>query len=412
MESVDLKEQIHYKIIQNIKSIEEWFLEESLCSHTPFYSSFDMRDGGYKITNVDANLFPAGFNNICEIDREEAPDRVSRYIRDCYKIDKGSVALLTEMHTKNSYYWENVIQIKQLIQEAGFEVWLCVPEKIPEPLLVESVSGEKLKVHSWWGLKDQGVQFDVVLNNNDFSSKYEQWEKDSETSGLQVNPPWKLGWRWRRKGDYFKHFNQLVEVFAQMIDVDPWRFTVRTKTFDNFSITDPKSCHDLAQVVQEQVDCLSQDYQRRSIECKPTVFVKNNSGTYGMGVVAVESGEDFLGLNNKIRKKLKGSKGGGNITEVIVQEGVPSSLRSDLSVAEPVLYLVGGDLVGGFLRTHQNKGATDNLNSPGAVFKRLCVSDIEVNVEGALLENVYGWIARIGVLALAKEIEAKGIKLF
>ena len=39
-----------------------------------FYCSVDLRDSGDKIAPVDCNLFPAGFNNICEIDLGCAPD--------------------------------------------------------------------------------------------------------------------------------------------------------------------------------------------------------------------------------------------------------------------------------------------------------------------------------------------------
>jgi glutamate--cysteine ligase len=65
------------------------------------------------------------------------------------------------------------------------------------------------------------------------------------------------------------------------------------------------------------------------------------------------------------------------------------------------------------LRAHAEKDETESLNSPGAVYKRMCVSDLKVDVEGAPMENVYGWIAKLGVLAIGYEanemkVEFKG----
>jgi glutamate--cysteine ligase len=65
--------------------------------------------------------------------------------------------------------------------------------------------------------------------------------------------------------------------------------------------------------------------------------------------------------------------------------------------------MVGSQLAGGFLRTHSQKGPSESLNSPGAVYKRLCVADLNINVEGCPMENVYGWMARLAALAAARE---------
>ena len=54
---------------------------------------------------------------------------------------------------------------------------------------------------------------------------------------------------------------------------------------------------------------------------------------------------------------------------------------------------------------HQKKGVRENLNSPGSVFKQLCMSDLKIQIEGKNEENVYGWVARISLLALALEIK-------
>jgi glutamate--cysteine ligase len=127
-------------------------------------------------------------------------------------------------------------------------------------------------------------------------------------------------------------------------------------------------------------------------------------------VIRVSSGKEVLEWNYKAKKKMKAAKGGRDVEEVIIQEGIPSIVQSDGASAEPVIYMIGCQLAGGFLRTHSEKSGTESLNSPGAVYKRLCVSDLNVSLAGSPLENVYGWSAKLGLLAIALEAKEMGVQ--
>jgi glutamate--cysteine ligase len=86
----------------------------------------------------------------------------------------------------------------------------------------------------------------------------------------------------------------------------------------------------------------------------------------------------------------------------------------DRLAAEPVIYLVGGELIGGFLRTNQEKGDEENLNSAGMAFRKLCMTDLKMLDEDpdevskaahdSVLELVYGSIAQISALAAGREL--------
>jgi glutamate--cysteine ligase len=225
-----------------------------------------------------------------------------------------------------------------------------------------------------------------------------------------MNPPRQLGWYQRKKSTYFKHYNELATEFAKLIEVDPWLFTVETELFENFDLSDDASRKALAVRVEAMLARSRASYEQRGIKDEPFVFVKNNSGTYGLAVMRVQSAEDVMALNNKSRKKMKAAKGGREVEEVIIQEGVPSIVTAEGFTAEPTVYLLGCQLAGAFLRSHGEKGPTESLNSPGAVYKRLCVSDLKVSVEGHPLENVYGWVAKLGLLAIGKETAEMGVK--
>ena len=74
------KDELHRAIVAKLPQIRDWFQSERVQVDLPFYSSYDIRDSGYKVVNVDANIYPAGFNNICATDRESAPPLVRYYI--------------------------------------------------------------------------------------------------------------------------------------------------------------------------------------------------------------------------------------------------------------------------------------------------------------------------------------------
>jgi glutamate--cysteine ligase len=243
---------------------------------------------------------------------------------------------------------------------------------------------------------------DLIVSNNDFSDPKNEW---ASTLSLPMNPPRGLGWYQRRKDLFFKFYNQLTEEFAEIIKIDPFFLKVKTELFSPFDINDDQMINDAAEKIESMITNLQIDYIKHDIPTKPFIFVKNNSGTYGLGVIKVESGEEFKRLNYKSRKKMKAAKGGKEVQEVIIQEGIPSIVRADGATAEPVIYMIGCHLAGGFLRTHSEKSEKESLNSPGAIYKRLCVSDLDIDATACPNENVYGWTAKLALLAIGMEAD-------
>lgn len=406
-----MNSQIHRAILQNMDSLCDWFESKSKEAPVPFYSSYDIRDSSFKVTNVDANIYPAGFNNICPTDKEHSPELVQKYFSQHYP-GARKILLITEDHLKNMYYWENVNAICELLTTANFEVRVGMPGLTEqEQMEFETYLGNKVLAHR---VKNQDgmltvSQFvpDVVISNNDFTKTYEAW---TDLSKVFMTPPMELGWYQRQKSIYFDCYNAVAKEFADLLKMDPWFFQVRTELFSEFDVSSEQSRQKLANIVDQMLVQLQNDYQQRKINEKPYLFVKNNSGTYGLGVIRVESGQDVLKWSYDSRKKMKAQKGGGRFDEVIVQEGVPTVMKSDAATAEPTIYMIGDSLAGGFLRTHEQKDEKDSLNSPGAVYKKLCLSDLKIKAEGCPLENVYGWVGKIGLLAIGRETQKMNIK--
>ncbi|MCB0341175.1 MAG: glutamate--cysteine ligase [Pseudobdellovibrionaceae bacterium] len=401
---------IHKSIVAHRQQVSDWFREKKKGLAIPFYASFDIRDSGYKVAPVDANIFPAGFNNICQIDKDSSVEHAKQYFHDHYPSCGKRLLLLAEEHTKNPFYWENIRALRNLLTEAGFTVFMSWPKDFENAVEVESISGHNLTI-SPHEIRDgilfvEGEPIDLVINNNDFSVPYAEWVERVKTP---INPPTALGWHRRRKDEFFDQYNLLAKEFAEIIDVDPWLLSVETQVFSDFDINSESSRETLANRVDQMIVDLEVVYKKHDISQKPYVFVKNSAGTYGLAVIHTLSGDDVRNWTYKARKKMKAAKGGGGVDQLIIQEGIPTAVRADDQSAEPAIYTLGCRLAGGFLRSHSEKGPGESLNSPGAVYKRLCVSDLNINIEGHPMENVYGWVAKLGVLAIGYEAKKAGV---
>lgn len=421
------KKLLAERILKNQKRISEWYLEQAKKAPPPFYCSVDLRDSGDKIVPVDSNLYPAGFNNICPEDMRTAPSVLKAHI-DAYSssIDRtqpSKVLIVPESHTTNLYYLENLYYLRQIFLNAGYEAeigWYGpVPEGAALPLLLRSQSGKEFYANP---LEVEGDQIqvqtvagkfvpDLVLLNNDFSSGY---PKIFDGIKQPVIPSHTLGWHSRKKSEHFIHYNDLAGELASILEVDPWLLQIETEEVSPVNFDEEEGIEKVALAVDRIITKTQQHYDQYKIARKPFVFVKNNSGTYGMGIMVVHSGEDLRTMNRRTKHKMSVGKNKMPIHSMAVQEGVPTATLVDRLAAEPVIYVLGCELIGGFLRTNTEKGDEDNLNSQGMVFKKLCMSDLrelesdpdEEIKKKPILEIVYGAIARVSALATGREFAA------
>lgn len=408
-----MKHSLHDKIVAKHLELQKWYSDRVIPKYIPFYSSFDIRDSGHKIAPVDANLYPAGFNNICQTDKESSFDLAKDYVESHYGSSIKNIGLLVEEHTTNFFYWDNVYWIKTLLSEAGYHVQVLLPNLYTDKKTFKSASGFSIETYPVSidadGTVSSEKKLDLIISNNDFSTAFDSWAKDASTT---INPPLAMGWHSRTKDSFFKEYNSLVEEFCEIIGANCANLKIKTETFDGFDIKSDESLKKLTESCEKFFAELKTDYEKHNIPYNPYMFIKNNAGTYGLGIIEVKNPSDVQSWNYKSRKKMKAAKGGREIHSVILQEGIPTIVKNqDDFVAEPAIYMIGSRLAGGFLRVNERKGPEDNLNAPGAVFSRLCVSDLEFDHQGKMMENVYGWVAKLAMLAISREFKSKGIEL-
>jgi glutamate--cysteine ligase len=403
--------EINKRIKERAREIEEWMEERSSRVLVPLYTSVDLRVSKHKIAPVDTNVFPAGFNNLCEVFRERTAGLFRGYFLRRYPRVKN-ILIIPELHTRNHYYWENIHVLKSVLESVGFSVGvgLVSDEPFEDKVRFKTVSGNEVQAYKTrregYRVLIPGFIPDLLLINNDFSSKCPKALRDI----LQpVEPPVEIGWHTRRKSVHFEFYNGLAREVADIIGIDPWVISIETQPEMDVNFDSREDRERLAVSSDSILSRLIIEYRKRGIEEKPFLFIKSNSGTYGMAVISISSGEDIMTLNAEGRKRMRVTKSGKPVRDVVIQEGIPTSLRfGDGVVGEPVIYLVDAKVAGGFLRLNRGKNEFENLNTKGMEFSCISSKDGDACRRRECeryLPPAYKLVSRIASIAAGYEIE-------
>jgi glutamate--cysteine ligase len=405
---------LEHRILGASVDIEHW-LRGQWQEHTPpIYGSVDLRNSGFKLAPVDMNLFPGGFNNL---NAQFLPLCVQAAMAAIEKIcpDARNLLLIPENHTRNSFYLQNVAQLRTIFRQAGMNVRIgslnpeiTAPTEVPipvgAPLLIEPLVRHGKRV----GLAD----FDpcTVLLNNDLSAGIPEILRG--LSGQYLLPPAHAGWAIRRKSNHFAAYDEVAAEFAQLLQIDPWLvnpYFARCGQV-NFQNGDGEDC--LAGNVTMLLEKIRAKYLEYGLKEAPSVVVKADAGTYGMGIMTAKSADEVIGLNRKQRNKMAVVKEGLQVHEVLIQEGVHTFETLHEAVAEPVVYMIDRYVVGGFYRVHTTRARDENLNAPGMHFEPLafddCCTQPDHSAKADAAPNrfyAYGVVARLALLAAAIELE-------
>jgi len=408
--------ELEQRILESMPAIERWFRLEWMEHTPPFYSSVDIRNAGFKLAPVDTNLFPGGFNNLTP---EMLPLAVQAAMAAIEKIcpEAKNLLLIPEKHTRNTFYLMNVRRLVQIFHQAGLNVRLgTLDEAVKEPMRLTLPDGDELVVEPLIRARGRlGLKhFDpcTILLNNDLSGGIPQVLQGLYEQYLL--PPLHAGWAVRRKTRHFQSYEEVAKRFAKLLGMDPWLIN---PLFGRCGEVDFAESAGL-DCVQTQVDALlgkvRRKYKEYGIAEKPFAIVKADNGTYSMGIMTVRDAKELADINRRTRNKMSVIKEGQTVSEVIIQEGVPTYERINDAVAEPVVYMIDRYVVGGFYRVHAERGVDENLNAPGSSFVPLAFDQSQQlprpgERPGASAPNrfyMYGVIGRLAMLAASYELEA------
>ena len=397
-----MKTPIDTLIRQALPRIESWLAQQWALHPPPFYTSVDVRHAGFKMAPVDTNLFPGGWNNLSESMLPLAI-RGAQVAIEHLCSDARHILLVPENHTRNPFYMANVAQLKRILTQAGYQVRLgSIHPDVRQVTEIQLPDGDMLQlepvVRQWGrvGLPD----FDpcLIVLNNDLSSGTPDILSDLPAQNLV--PALNAGWSLRRKSEHFRHYRRVAEQFGHHLGFDPWLID---PLFDHCTQLDFAQGHGIDHLKNKVDDLLTQiarQYKAHGVDASPFVVVKADNGTYGMGIMTVRSADDLDHLNRRTRNKMSVIKDGQAVSDVLIQEGVPTQDRIHQQVAEPVVYMMGAQVVGGFYRTHAQRGVDENLNAPGAGFVPW---DLTSHGGLAPLNESHGVIGRLAALAASHE---------
>ncbi len=409
--------ELEARILDSMPAIERWFRLEWMEHTPPFYSSVDLRNAGFKLAPVDTNLFPGGFNNLSP---EMLPLAVQAAMAaiEKYCPDAKNLLLVPEKHINNTFYLQNLARLIQIFRQTGLHVRLgSLSPDLKDPTPIELPDGSSLvlepMVRSHNGRRLGLKNFDpcTILLNNDLSSGIPSILENLNEQNLL--PPLHAGWAMRRKSSHFSAYDEVVKKFAKLLDVDQWMLNPYFAKCSGVDIHEAAGEEQLAATVDQVLAKIRKKYKEYGIKETPFVAVKADAGTYGMGIMTVRDASELKEWNRKHRNKTSSGKEGLDVTDLIVQEGVPTFEHINDAVAEPVVYMMDRYVVGGFYRVHAERGVNENLNAPGAHFVPLAFAqqhalpDLKAK-PGTAAPNrfyMYGVVARLALLAASLEME-------
>ena len=367
----------------------------------------------FKLAPVDTNLFPAGFNNL-------NPDMMSFYAQVAQSTiteicpDISRLLIIPESHTRNLHYFESLANLQDILMSAGLEVRIgFIGDAVSGEVEHRLPSGRTIRLES---LIREGDRVGVkgffpccVLLNNDFSAGI---PPILHNISQKMMPPIEMGWSSRLKSEHFGYYEKIATEFAQSIDLDPWLLTPYFDQCPEVDFMNKAGQQCLTSRAEALFKRIGKKYKEYNIDHAPYLVVKADQGTYGMAVLMIKSPEELATLNRKQRTRMSTLKGGVEVTRAIIQEGVFSfeTVGDGQSIAEPVIYLMGAYVLGGFYRVHKNRGPDENLNAPGMDFQPLPFSHSCLPVHNPVEDNhlyyAYGVVARLAMLAAAHEFDA------
>ena len=408
--------ELEQRVLESLPAIERWFRLEWMEHTPPFYTSVDLRNAGFKLAPVDTNLFPGGFNNLTA---EMLPLGVQAAMAAIEKIcpEAKNLLLIPERDTRNTFYLANLQRLVQIFHQAGLNVRLgTLDETVTAPTEIALPDGSALTVEPLvrtrgrLGLKN----FDpcTILLNNDLSAGVPKVLENLHEQYLL--PPLHAGWAMRRKSNHFRAYEEVAKKFAKLLGMDPWLINPMFARCGEVNFTDGSGEECLMTNADALLGKVRRKYKEYGIQEKPFIIVKDDAGTGGLGIMTVRDPKDLSDLNQRTRSRMSTGQDGQLVSEVILQEGVPTYERVNDAVAEPVVCMIDRYVVGGYYRVNAGRGIDENLNSPGASFVPLAFAESNQLPKpgakpGASAPNrfyMYGVIARLAMVAASYELEA------
>lgn len=378
-----------------LKSFE--YISKYKCPNCLVYNSIDVRQASFKVSPVDNNIFPAGFNNVSRESISILTESLAQYFTSK---NAKTVLLITENHTRNAGYLHNINILFEAIKSTGVDAritTLSLDAHTTELTNGTKLNIEKLEIFDGSAGTQELPNPDLIILNNDLSGEDKKSTKLAMLTQMKnVIPSAIMGWNNRKKSEHFKVYDALAKEVAQSVGFDPWLINAEFTTAQCFDFTNQGELTKLADAASDIFKKVKVKYKEYKISQAPGIFLKSESGTYGLGVEKVSDPSDLLNPNRTFRKKILYNKSKISNVDFLLQEAVPTVITHNGKTAECTIYTTFGRPFGGFYRIHGEKNTMDNLNSKGAEFAPL-------EVEIAKKPSMLTFAAKLSTIAVSME---------
>jgi len=405
-----IAQKIHLK-----KSIiDDFFIQKFKTNPAFFYNSIDLRHSSYKITAIDTNCYPAGFNNLSILGKKSAENLIKEFLSSNFSTNPKNIFIIPENHTRNIRYLENLATIVEILQRQKCQVFVTTynPEIISKTVMdlenkgsitlypLQKISG-KLAISD---KNNQNIFADLAILNNDLTNGVPEVLNNVLTP---VNPPIAMGWHQRTKSQHFTIYNQIADEIAKILDLDPWLISSMHEHCEDVDFKESLGLECLAKNVENLLKKITEKYLEHNIKDQPYCYIKADNGTYGMAVWSVSNPQDVLEINKKERNKMNMLKGSTQTTKVMIQEGIITADKINNNPSEPMIYMINGNVAQNLFRTNDSRDDHISLNATGATFYNLENLPPQNNFFDS--QNnfmiVYELIAKMASLASAIELQ-------
>ncbi len=377
-----------------ISEINDWFQAAWSGRRRPLVGSVDIRDAGFKVAVVDANAFPAGFHHLHPGDHESCVVGLSDWLKTNAP-DVKTICLVPEPLTRNPAYVQNVIALRSLLMDTGRTIYLAVPESELSgrevPAVDGTVSYDLLTVEHGLPFVN-GEQIDLCILNRDLTDGGVL----RLSSDLEAIPS-VLGWHNRRKSTHQRLLDANVTLFSSDFGIDPWLLSPVWSYSGEKCLAQDTCLEMMAASIDQIIEEVQERYEYYGLPKTPSVFVKNDRGTYGLGILTVTAGTDLIGMSKRKLGRLTYGRGGQEVEDFVLQEGVPTCQMMGEAVGESVLYCTNGTAQGAFIRLNHKYSDGANLNTPSSEYVPLSLDT---------LPAIHRIVAELSMLAVADEVAA------
>jgi glutamate--cysteine ligase len=413
---MNIIKELTLKLSTKQSLINDYFAEKFSKFPALFYNSVDLRHSSHKITAIDTNCYPAGFNNLSDLGKISAQNLAQDFFKkssfepkNLPKNSSFTIFIIPENHTRNFKYLENlsiIFKILQSIENTKIFIATFNPE-IHEPTSITLENQQNItlfplqKISGKLAIKnhDHNIFADFAILNNDLTNGIPEILNNITTP---LSPSTFMGWFQRTKSQHFDFYNQIAHDISAILTIDPWRISSFHEKCDDINFKENIGLECLVKKVELILKKITEKYQQYQITDQPYCYIKADNGTYGMAVWAVSDPQEILEINKKERNKMNMLKGSTQTHKVMVQEGIITIDNINNNPCEPMIYMVNGQVAECLFRCNDQRNSQISLNASGANFYNSQNLLSPNNLDSGNFK-IYELIAKMAALASSQE---------